>query len=292
MALDLIYIEAFLNWLVKHNTYLSQHYLNFIIEDIIVGTFHKSCLPLLTQHPHIFQIHADTITLHPRLDTPIARTEAVAEVLREWRDTGLITGWRDELYRVATTFDAPPLMEIERAAASTFGILRYGVHLNGVVHKNGHLHLWIARRSLNKPEFPGKLDHIVAGGIPAGYSAWDVVLKECQEEANIPPRLAHHARPVSLISYMLDDDAKRKRSLIFVYDLELPENFQPENTDGEVAAFYLWPIEQVIETLTTDDFKTNNTLVFIDFLLRYGYLGPDDPHYTEIAQRLRSPVTW
>ena len=53
------------------------------------------------------------------------------------------------------------------------------------------------------------------------------------------------------------------------------------------------PIEQVIEVMsTTEDFKMNNNLVIIDFLLRHGYVGPDDPHYAVIAQRLRSPVTW
>jgi len=98
---------------------------------------------------------------------------------------------------------------------------------------------------------------------------------------------------VSLLSYMLDEDARRKRSLVFVYDLELPDTFVPENTDGEVESFELWPVGRVIEAVVhTDAFKTNNNLVIIDFLLRYGYIGPDDAHYTEIAQRLRSPVIW
>jgi hypothetical protein len=281
-----------LHWIDTLNVFDPHNYLDFVIDDTVVGAVHRSKLPLLQEHAGVFYVTDARVSLHPHLNSTDARTEAVAEVLHAWRDAGLVPGWRDELYRVSTAFDAPPLMSLERAAASTFGILRYGAHLNGIVHKDGRLHLWVARRSLDKPEFPGKLDHIVAGGIPAGLSAWEVVIKECGEEADIPPRLAQRARPVSLISYMLDEDNRRKRSLIFVYDLELPEDFTPENTDSEVAAFYLWPIEQVIATLATDDFKTNNTLVFIDFFLRYGYLEPDDPHYTEIAQRLRSPVAW
>ncbi len=284
---------AFLRWLDAHNAFDPHTYLDFVIEDTVVGAVHRSRLPLLQAHPGIFHVDDARVTLDPRLDTPAARTEAVAGVLREWRNAGLFPAWRDELYRVSAGFDAPPLMALERAAASTFGILRYGAHLNGVVRKNGHLHLWVARRSLNKPEYPGKLDHLVAGGIPDGLSAWDVVIKECYEEANIPPELAQRARPVSLISYLLDANYRRHRDLIFIYDLELPETFVPQNTDGEVAEFYLWPIEQVIEVMaTTEDFKMNNNLVIIDFMLRYGYLGPDDPHYAVIAQRLRSPVMW
>ncbi|MBN2393432.1 MAG: DUF4743 domain-containing protein [Anaerolineae bacterium] len=289
----LINTTAFLRWIDAHNAFDPHTYLDFVIEGTVVGAVHRQRLPLLQEHPGIFQVDDARVTLDPHLDTSAVRTEAVAGVLVEWRDAGLFPGWRDELYRVSTAFDTPPLMALERAAASTFGILRYGAHLNGVVHKDGHLHLWIARRALDKPEHPGKLDHIVAGGIPAGLNAWDVVIKECQEEANIPPELAQRARPVSLISYMIDANLRRHRDLIFIYDLELPETFVPQNTDGEVAEFYLWPIEQVIETvIATEDFKMNNNLVIIDFLLRYGYIGPDDPHYVVITQRLRSPVTW
>ncbi len=291
--ISLINITAFLHWIDIHNVFDPHNYLDFVIEDTVVGAVHRSRLSLLQEHPGVFHIHDACVTLAPHLDTPAARTEAVAGVLREWRDAGMFPGWRDELYRVSAGFDAPPLMALERAAASTFGILRYGAHLNGVVRKNGHLHLWVARRSLNKPEHPGKLDHLVAGGIPAGLSARDVIIKECHEEANVPPELAQCARPVSLISYRLDADCRRHRDLIFIYDLELPETFVPQNTDGEVAEFYLWPIEQVMEVMTaTEDFKMNNNLVIIDFMLRHGYLGPDDPHYAVIAQRLRSPVMW
>lgn len=284
---------AFLHWIDVHNVFDPHTYLDFIIEDTVVGAVHRSRLPLLQEHPGVFRVNDACVTLAPRLDTPVARTEAVAGVLAAWRDAGIFPAWRDELYRVSTAFDTPPLMALERAAASTFGILRYGAHLNGVVYKNRHLYLWIARRALNKPEHPGKLDHLVAGGIPAGLSARDVIIKECHEEANIPPELAQTARPVSLISYMLDADCRRHRDLIFIYDLELPETFVPQNTDGEVAEFYLWPIEQVVEVMaTTEDFKMNNNLVIIDFLLRHGYVGPDNPHYAVIAQRLRSPVMW
>jgi 8-oxo-dGTP pyrophosphatase MutT (NUDIX family) len=286
-------LTAFLHWIDAHNAFDLHNYLDFVIEDTVVGAVHRHRWPLLQERPGVFHVDDTRVTLNPRLDTPAARTEALAGVLCEWRNAGLFPGWRDELYRVSAGFDVPPLMALERAAASTFGILRYGAHLNGVVRKNGRLHLWIARRALTKPEHPGKLDHIVAGGIPAGLSAWDVVIKECQEEANIPPELVQHARPVSLISYMIDVNFRRHRDLIFIYDLELPEAFIPQNTDGEVAEFYLWPIEQVIEIMTTtEDFKMNNNLVIIDFLLRHGYVGPDDPHYAAIAQRLRSSVMW
>lgn len=44
-----------------------------------------------------------------------------------------------------------------------------GVHINGyVVLPDGSMELWVARRSRSKPTWPGRLDHIAAGGQPAG----------------------------------------------------------------------------------------------------------------------------
>ena len=53
------------------------------------------------------------------------------------REEGVITGWRDELYPVTSGFYAPPVMLIERAAATHFGIKAYGVHINGYVKVGG-----------------------------------------------------------------------------------------------------------------------------------------------------------
>jgi hypothetical protein len=75
------------------------------------------------------------------------------------------------------------------------------------------------------------------------------------------------------------------------YDLELPADFHPRCNDGEVETFYLWPVEQVMETVRdTEEFKPNCNLVIIDFLVRHGYLDQDAPDYLEIIQGLRAPL--
>jgi hypothetical protein len=89
----------------------------------------------------------------------------LAGVLQQLREQGLIRGWRDELYPVSPGWGTPPLLLLERAAAPWFGIRAYGVHLNGyVVAPDGTKQLWVAKRSAAKPTWPGKLDHLVAGG--------------------------------------------------------------------------------------------------------------------------------
>ncbi len=108
-----------------------------------------------------------SVRIAPQHDTPARRTEAMARVARALDTDGIISGWRGELFPVATHFGAPELFRIERAAASLFGIRAAGVHLNGFVRKDDGLHLWIGRRALDKPTYPGKLDHMVAGAQPA-----------------------------------------------------------------------------------------------------------------------------
>jgi hypothetical protein len=69
-------------------------------------------------------------------------------------------------------------MLVERAAASLLGIRAYGVHVNGYVTlPNGDIELWVAKRAANKQTFPGKLDHLVAGGLPAGIPPGECVIK-------------------------------------------------------------------------------------------------------------------
>lgn len=47
----------------------------------------------------------------------------------------------------------------------SFGLMQaYGVHVNGYVKKEGQLSMWVARRSKDKPTWPGLLDHVAAGG--------------------------------------------------------------------------------------------------------------------------------
>uniref|UniRef100_A0A672K1S8 Nudix hydrolase 20, chloroplastic-like n=1 Tax=Sinocyclocheilus grahami TaxID=75366 RepID=A0A672K1S8_SINGR len=141
----------------------------------------------------------------------------------------------------------PPLMYMERAATSLFGVKRYGVHVNGYTRdSSGNLNMWLARRSLTKQTYPGRLDNMAAGGLAAGCSVRHTMVKECEEEACIPPGLAEQARPVGTVSYTYEDEEGIFPECQFVFDLELPLNFQPHIGDGEVQAFYYYPIEKVI----------------------------------------------
>src|SRR6266566_4663920 len=58
-----------------------------------------------------------TPELAPRLDTPQARTEAIAAIARTLAAEGALSAWRDERYAVAASPGEEALFELERAAA-------------------------------------------------------------------------------------------------------------------------------------------------------------------------------
>ena len=77
--------------------------------------------------------------------------------------------------------------------------------------------------------------------------------------------------------------------VIFVYDLELPADFEPRVVDGEVESFDLWRVEDVIEALVAEPprWKPNVAVVTIDFLVRRGVLKPELPGYLPLVASLR-----
>jgi hypothetical protein len=103
--------------------------------------------------------------------------------------------------------------------------------------------------------------------------------------------LADRAIAVGAVIYCRDSDRGLKPDVMFCYDLELPEDFEPRCTDGEVETFYRLPVEEIGELVCkTEEFKLNCNLVIIDFLVRHGLIPQDDPEYLAIVQGLRSPL--
>jgi 8-oxo-dGTP pyrophosphatase MutT (NUDIX family) len=154
--------------------------------------------------------------------------------------------------------------------------------------------MWMGRRSATKSKYPGMVDHIVAGGQPAGLSLWDNALKECQEEAGIPASIAAAGLTATgAVSYESYSPATEtlSRVVLFNYDLVLPDDFVPQPVDGEVQDFFLWNLDQIRASFApnfADPLKPNCYLPIIDWMLRKGYISPDAPGYLEVLRTLRS----
>lgn len=206
----------------------------------------------------------------------LTQPEALPRINRELADRGLMR-WRGEAFDVRARPDGPVLATIDRGALPILGIAAEGVHVNGLVGDPGKpegMRLWVGRRAADKALDPGKLDHIVAGGIPAGLGPWETLIKEAAEEAAIPPELAAQARQVARLSYAMERPEGLRRDRLHCFDLHLPAAFTPRPMDGEVAGFELWPLPLVLAAVRdTDAFKFNVNLVLIDLFLRLGLIA-------------------
>src|SRR3546814_20939 len=197
---------------------------------------------------------------------------------------------RGELCPVTTGFGVAPLMHLDRAWLASFGVISYGVHVNGYVDGPEGMEMWIGVRAGDRNVAPGKLDNVVAGGLPSGLGIEENLIKEAAEEASISETMARTARPAGAVSYVMATTAGLRRDLLFVYDLALPSRFEPDNADGEIGGFVRWPIARVLRVVEeTDEFKFNVNLVLIDFAIRHGLIGPERKDYLRLLRGLR---TW
>ena len=282
---------SFLDHIRICNSFDLARFRPFKIGRATLGWLREDFVGVLARSPELFMIQPHAVTLAPDLASPEARTQALDHFLRGLRAEGHFPAWREERYPVTQRFGQAPMMAMERAAVASFGIRAYGVHLTGYVRRAAGLHVWVATRARNKPTYPGMLDNTVAGGQPAGLSLLDNMIKECKEEAGIPEQLARQARPVGFVSYCMEQQDGLKPDILFNYDLELPEDFTPRNTDGELEKFELWPAAAVMARVRDSlDFKFNCNLVLIDFFVRHGLIEADHPDYFELVAGLRLHV--
>ncbi|KAM4663923.1 uncharacterized protein O3C94_012137 isoform 2-T2 [Discoglossus pictus] len=262
-----------------------------------VGWVQQAVAHRLSQYPDVFTLSEGSsarLELSERFRTPQERTAAVQEVmetLRSKEEYPCLKEWRDEHYDVKGHFSDSPLLSMERAATPLLGVPRYGVHVNGFLRRGADIFMWIGRRSLTKPSYPGLLDNLAAGGISAGAGVWETLIKECTEEACIPESIAITAKAAGTVSYSYSRQGAVYLECQFVFDLEVPETFQPRVGDGEVQEFYLWPLEKVREAIAENDFKPNCALVVLDFLLRHGHIQPDkEKFYTDFVENLHGSL--
>ena len=269
------------------NSWNPQNFRGFFHAGVRVGYLKEPMWQALERWPDYFGFDPSGVHLSPCLDSFEARTRALAEVTQALVSEGVITHAHGERYPVTSTGRETAIATIDRTAAPYFGLRAYGQHLNGFVRSRDGLKLWIARRSLDRRVYPGKLDNMVAGGLPHELSLAENLRKECMEEATVPAALAARALPVGVLTYCRETRTGLKPDTLYCYDLEVPEDFTPRNTDGEVSGFMLLPVEEVLRLVRdSDDFKLNCNLVLIDFFIRHGILDPESTDYLDLAQGL------
>jgi 8-oxo-dGTP pyrophosphatase MutT (NUDIX family) len=255
-----------------------------------IGLLRRDNAAALRRFSDVFAVGSDGVELVASGDiTAVSRAiDGVVDVLVA---DGCVAKWRNETFDVAPRWGMPPVFRLDRGAVPFFGTRAYGVHLNGFAREGDTLHLWVGRRSPAKQIAPNKLDNLVAGGIGNGHGIAETLVKEAEEEASISPGLIKHAVPAGAVSYRMETRLGIRDDVLFVYDLETPAAFAPENRDGEIVHFELMTASEVLDRVrVTSDFKFNVNLVILDFAVRHGLLRPDDPEYLDVATGLHRPL--
>ena len=284
---------ALIDHIRRCNRWTPSDFVPFMGGDRLLGLMRPETALYLSDFPELFVEHDGRIGLSDRWTAPEDRSAAFRPIAERLAIEGLIDKLRDEDYRVVTHWGEEPLMVVDRAVVSLLGIKAFGIHVNGMVLENQELQLWIGKRAADKSVEPGKFDNMVAGGQPAGLSLRDNLIKEAAEEAGLTEEVVRlRAQPVSLITYCMEDGRGLKRDTLFVYDLLMPEGLEPRAVDGEMEHFRLMRRGMIMNLLREGfSFKFNVALVLIDFLVRHGFLTPEDePDYPALITGLHTPL--
>ena len=253
-----------------------------------IGWIRRSLAGRLTSWPEIFESSAASIQLRPAAEAVLsARLAAVATALA--RD-GMIRGWRGETYAVRAKEGGTPLFHLERAAMRFFGLTSSAAHLNGFFFKGENPSIWIARRAATKSIDPGMFDKLVAGGVTSGQDAWQTLLRESGEEAGIAPVLAAKARPAGVLRACREVPEGLESEVLYVFDLALPAEFAPRNTDGEVSEFLPLHARALLDRIARGEMTIEAGLVAVDFVLRHELVADSDGTLRTAVEACRPDV--
>ena len=237
-------------------------------DDLPIGQLNPEFIPCIQK-----AIEQESISLislgHDRLTIRLGKPKELSSNLNllanQLRLNGFIPGWRNEEFAWLDQ-NGHKYFRLERAAFRTFGFRSMATHINGYTQNKT---LWLGRRSENKPTDPGLLDNIAAGGITADETPWVSARRELWEEAGIPSHIADEIEPVGRI-HMRRPTLPRgfHDEQLFIYDLELAQNFVPTNHDGEVSGFIEVSYAEAAARILADEFTSDAAFVTADFILR------------------------
>lgn len=203
---------GYLTKIKNNNNYKEEDKTPFVIDNKRVGQVRQEYLDTLLQS-EIFELQHGVLMLAEHLKTFDARTEALKQFAEQMVKRGLTNRMMHENYPLIEKSNSKPLAFIDRSISTLLGSIAFGQHLNAYVMTSEGMKMWIGRRAYDKPHHPGKLDHLVAGGLPYDISPEENLKKECYEEAGMSAELASQARSVGLVSYKYEYELGGKRTL-------------------------------------------------------------------------------
>lgn len=248
-----------------------------VVDEVEVGCLTEAWLERVLGVPGPFERTPDgVVRLSPALATFEERSAAFAAWGEAVRIRWGATGWRDEQVVIRDERDGRPLASVERALLRPLGLLLRSVQACAWTVAAAGPRVWVARRAEHKPVDPGRLDALVAGGIAGFDSPRATLLRECAEEAGIPPALAGRAREagtLELCMAAIDDGVPVvHRERVALHDLELPPGFVPRPADGEHAEILTMSPAEVLDSIDAGGWTRDGAQATADLVLRLGWM--------------------
>ena len=231
----------------------------------------------LLASPTPFQAEGEGLALIEAVgDTFEQRSERLAAWAHTLRARWGLPGWRNETVLIRAEAEGPPLARIERGLLRPLGLRLESVQACVWSQRADGPWLWVARRAAHKPVDPGRLDALVAGGIADFDTPWDTLMRECAEEAGMPPALAGRAQPAGQLELeqpLVDEGlAVLHRERVWLHSLEVPDDFVPVNRDGEHEAIWAMRPEEVLASIQAGHWTADGGQATLDLIARQGWL--------------------
>ena len=196
---------------------------------------------------------------------PALLSQELRDLAEFLKKEGVTPGWRNEEFAWIDDL-GHERFRVERAIFRSLGFHSRACHINGYT---ANKELWLGQRSSTKATDPNMLDNIAAGGISADETPQQCAIRELWEESGVPDHLAALIEPIGVINVkrVVEPKGLHDESL-FTFDLELPEDFTPNNNDGEVESFIRLPFASAAELILEGALTPDAAAVSADFLLR------------------------
>lgn len=246
------------------------------IDGVEVGAVAQDWLARVLEAPTPFTLADGALSLRPAIASFAGRSA----VLADWADAARLRwdlpGWRDERVVIRDEADGRPLASIERALLRPLGLLLRSVQACAWTAAADGPRLWVARRAPTKPVDPNRLDALVAGGIAGFDDPASTLVRECAEEAGLPPEIARRARAAGELELayptVYDGLPALHRERVVLHELELPPDLVPRAVDGEHAEILSMTPAEALETIEAGLWTLDGAQATTDLILRRGWL--------------------